>query len=149
MRMEEKIEVAASAEEIWELITDIEGSQDRQSAIDKVEILEKPSEGIIGLKWRETRTVMGKKAEETMWVIDSKPKQYYETEAHNHGMIYKSRMFIEDHGECCQMGMSFQAESQTIGARIMSGIMSVFMKASMRKMVRKDLEELKAVIEGN
>lgn len=149
MKMEEKVEVAASAEEIWEVITDIEGSQDRQSAINKVEILEKPSEGIIGLKWRETRTLMGKKAEETMWVIDSKPKQYYETEARNHGMIYKSRMFIEDHGDHCQLGMSFQAEPQSIGAKIMGGITSVFMKASMRKLVRKDLEELKAAIERN
>jgi hypothetical protein len=147
MKMEEKIEVKASVDEIWEVITDIEGSQERLSGIDKIEILEKPSHGMIGLKWRETRTLMGKEAEEIMWVIDEQPGQYYETEAHNHGMIYTSRMFIKDLGDRRLLGMSFLAEPKSVGARIMSGITGIFMKGAMRKVVRKDLEELKAAIE--
>lgn len=148
MKLEETIEIQASAEVIWNVITDIEGAANRLSGINKVEILHKPENGLEGLKWKETRTLMGKEADETMWITESKAPVFYKTEAHNHGMIYTSEMFIEEKGDHSVLGMSFLGEPQTFGAKIMGAIMNVLMKKSMRKMIRKDLGELKSAIEN-
>lgn len=147
MNLEETIEVQASPEEIWAVITDIEGAENRISGINKVEILHQPESGLEGLKWKETRTMFGKQAEETMWIIEAKAPEFYITEAHNHGMVYKSKMFIRRKEDLSILGMSFQGEPQTLVARIMAALSGLFMKKSMHKMIRRDLNELKAVIE--
>lgn len=147
MNLEETIEVQASTEEIWAVITDIKGAEYRLSGIDKVEILYQPESGLVGLKWKETRTMFGKQAEETMWIIEAKAPEFYITEAHNHGMVYKSKMFIRRKEDLSILGMAFQADPQSLGAKIMAALSRLFMKKSMRKMMRRDLNELKAVIE--
>ncbi len=65
MHMNVEVPVEASKQEIWRLITDIENAPSRISGIEELEVLESPADGLVGLKWRETRQFGGKTATET------------------------------------------------------------------------------------
>ena len=52
--------INAPRERVWDIITDIEHAADNIAGIESVEVLDKPEQGIVGLKWRETRKFAGK-----------------------------------------------------------------------------------------
>jgi len=62
--------VKAPATVVWNIITDLEGSVDTISGIEKVEILSGDDSFGVGTKWRETRTMFGKKSTEEMTVTE-------------------------------------------------------------------------------
>lgn len=59
METEVKGIINADRKSVWNTITDIENAPQTISGIEKVEILEKPASGMVGFKWRETRTMFG------------------------------------------------------------------------------------------
>lgn len=143
-----EVSVDAPKDVVWDIITDIDGAASTVSGIEKIEVLERPGEGLLGLKWRETRTMFGKTAVETMTVTEVVDGSHYCTEAHNHGAIYRTRMFVADVGGKTQLGMSFAGEAQTFAAKVMSGIFGPLMKGSTEKALRKDLDDIKAAAEA-
>ena len=149
MQVEAKVCIKGSKEEIWQVITDIENSAKTIAAIEKIEILEQPTAGLAGLKWRETRTMFGKSATEVMWITDFKENEFYETRAESHGAIYRSRLQVEEQdGETC-LTMEFSGEARTLVSKIMSGIMGLFLKSATRKALQEDLEDIKAAVEDS
>ena len=143
-----ELPINASREKIWAAVTDIENSADLVSAINEIEILEKPESGLVGLKWRETRTMFGKEATEVMWVTHAEAPKYYRTRAESHGAVYISEVRIREEGgqQILEMGMS--AEPQSLMAKIFSPIMGLFMKGSIEKAFLEDIKDIKAKLEG-
>ena len=62
MLVEAQITINASKAAIWAAITDIENASEIITGIEKIEIVEKPAAGLVGLRWRETRMLFGKPA---------------------------------------------------------------------------------------
>ena len=147
MRVQARVCIDGTKEEIWQVITDIEGSEKTIGAIEQIEILEKPASGLIGLKWRETRTMFGKTATEVMWITDVKENGYYETRAESHGAIYYSKLQIEEReGETC-LTMTFDGQAQSLMAKIMSVATGFLFKSATQKALQNDLEDIKAAVE--
>lgn len=90
MRVQVEAMVHAPRDEVWRLVSDIENAAGVITGIEDVEVVERPAFGMRGLKWRETRTIFGKTAVETMWVTDAEEGSFYTTEARSHGSIYKA-----------------------------------------------------------
>ncbi len=149
MKASASIEINSSKEEVWQMVTDYSHWQEFVSAIQKVEILEKPSDGIKGLKWKETRTMFGKEAEETMWVTESEVNSYYKTKAESHGSIYLSLVKIEEKGEACILTQGFEGLPQSFLGKLMMGVMGGMMKKSTEKALYADLTDMKNYIEKN
>lgn len=148
MEISVKVEVNASKEAIWKTITDIENAASNIGGIDAVEILEKPDQ-LIGLKWKESRTMFGKSATETMWITHAEEHKFYQTRAESHGSIYVSKLMISEEDGKTYLSMSFDGQAQSLGAKIMSFLMAPMMKGSMKKLILKDLEDIKKVVETN
>jgi carbon monoxide dehydrogenase subunit G len=147
MELSVELPINAGKDAIWDSITNLEDAPSVINGIDSVEILEKPEQGIVGLKWRETRTLFGKQAAETMWITDAVDEEYYKTRAESHGSIYISEMGIKDGDNSPILYFSFKGEAQTFGAKIMSRLMGGMMKKSMTKTMMKDLEDIKNHLE--
>ena len=147
MKLELKIPVNASPEAIWKVISDIENATENITAIESIEVLEKPTDGLVGLKWVETRKMFGKSATETMWITESVENSHYQTRAESHGAIYISRMFIDQEGDQVFVGMSFDGQPQKFGAKVMMWLMGWMFKGATKKALRKDLEDIKGVAE--
>ena len=148
MHMNVEVPIEASKHEIWKLITDIEHASDRISGIEEVEVLESPADGLVGLKWRETRKFGGKTATETMWVTEAEQESHYRTEAQSHGSVYRSRMYISDGDDGTRLGMDFDCEPQTFGAKVMWGAFGFMFRGATRKALLQDLIDIKAAAEG-
>jgi hypothetical protein len=142
------VSVHAPQDRVWRLVTDIENSVRTISAIDAIEVLERPSAGLAGLKWRETRTMFGKSATEVMWVTDVDEGTSYVTEARSHGSIYRTRTGLSGDGGAVRLGMEFRSEPQSFGARVASVVLGPVMKRAVRKALLRDLEDVKRAAES-
>lgn len=148
MRVSSQVDINASAKTVWNVVTDIENSANTISAIQKVEILEKPKAKLVGLKWRETRTMFGKTATEVMWITGAAEASHYETRAESHGSIYTTRITLQPHEGGTRLQMDFEGKPVTFGAKLMWGLMGFMFKGATRKALQKDLDDIKKKIEA-
>ena len=147
MKAKAQVQIKASKEKVWRVITDFDGCVVRISAIDKIEVLNRPSDTLIGFKWRETRTMFGKTATETMTITEAVDNQYYATRAENHGMIYESRLSLMQSGEITFLTMQFKGKGTTFFSKLLSKLMSSVFSRATRKALQQDLEEIKVACE--
>lgn len=141
------IEIDSPKNKVWAVITDIENCINIISSIIDLKILHKPEEGLVGLKWVETRKMFGKESSETMWITESSEEEYYCTRAENCGAIYSTKMSVSESNNKTTLTMCFSGTSDSIFIRLISSVMSIFMKKSIVKMLKKDLNEIKTYVE--
>ena len=140
-------EINAPRDRIWNVITDIDGWADTISGIVSIEVISRPESGVVGLKWREKRVLFGKEAVETMWISAAEPNRWYETTTESHGAIYSTRMSLDESNGKISLAMTFAAKPTTIAARLMS-LMSFMFNGTMRKMMQKDLTDVRRIAEN-
>ncbi len=141
--------VNAPQEKVWATVTDIEHCANVISAIVDLKILAKPDDGIIGLKWTETRLMFGKSASETMWITDAVAPSYYCTRAESHGSVYLTKIMLSETADgATNLVMSFTAEPQSIGIKVMSILMAPIIKGAMIKALQQDLNDIKNYVEA-
>lgn len=148
MRSSVDVLVRAPRQVVWGVVTDIPNATRTIKAIEKIEVLERPATGLVGLRWRETRTMFGKEATEVMWITRAEEPAFYETRAESHGAVYTTRIALADADGGTRLSMEFVGAPQTFGAKVMAAIFLPFMKGSVRKAIRKDLEDVKAAAEA-
>ena len=147
MKIAVDIEIEKPKETIWSAITDIENFSNMISSIIDLKILNRPEDGIVGLKWKETRLMFGKEASEIMWITESVENEYYCTRAESHGSVYITKLSLSETARNTLLTMSFTGEAQALIVKIVSACMGVFIKSSMKKLLCKDLEDIKKYVE--
>jgi len=148
MQARVSVSIRAPRKRVWDIVSNIQDAGATVKAIEKIEILHNPTAGLIGLKWRETRTMFGKQATEVMWITSAEDQAFYETRAESHGMVYTTRVALDDApGGGTMLSMDFAGEPQTFGAKVMGLVFSALMKGSMRKAIAKDLDDVRAAAE--
>ncbi|MBT8097656.1 MAG: SRPBCC family protein [Woeseia sp.] len=141
-------EIAAPPAAVWAVISNIEDAAAVISGIKSIEVLESGTgEGIVGLKWKETREWMGRDAVEVMWVTDASEPSFYETRAESHGAAYRSRLELDPIAAGTRITMSFYCQPETTGARLMWILTGWMAKKSLRKAIDQDLEDIKVAVE--
>src|SRR5262245_31410376 len=96
MIVEVQVTVNGSKAAVWDAITNIENASEIISGIKKIEVLEKPANGLVGLKWRETRILFGKPAAAEKWITDAAENEFYKTRAESDGFVFLSTMSISE-----------------------------------------------------
>ena len=147
MLVEIHVTINGSAAATWAAITDIENAAKFINGIDKIEILEKPANGLVGLKWRETRMLFGKPATADKWITDAAESEFYKTRAESDGFIFLSTMRISQNGVGVMLSSSHDSPPQTLATKLMSIPMSMHFKGVAKKALMKDLLDYKAAVE--
>jgi len=147
MLIEVQVAIAGSKEAVWAKITDIVNASKTISGIQKVEILEKPPIGIVGLKWRETRKLFGKTATEVMWITDAVENEFYKTRAESHGFIYECKFRIAEQDGKSVLTMTHDGKPQAVMAKVLSKLLGFMLKGAMKKAILKDLNDIKSAVE--
>jgi carbon monoxide dehydrogenase subunit G len=148
MRIDVEVRINAGADVVWDLVADIAHSASIISGIERVDILDRPETGLVGLRWRETRTMFGKTATEVMWITEAEEGVHYATEARSHGSVYRSRILVEDLGAATRLGLTFAAEAEGLLTKLLSLVFMGLMKGATRKALQQDLEDIKAAAES-
>lgn len=139
----------APADVVWEILTDIEGSVDKISAIEKVEILSDDTRFGVGFAWRETRTMFGRTATEEMVVIEITPGEEYAVEADPDGSNYRSVMSVAVTGDrTSTVSMEFGAYPKGAFARLMGATVGRLFIGSTKKAIAADLDDIATAAEA-
>lgn len=147
MIVEAQVDIAASKEATWAVITDIEHAATTLSGVEKIEVLERPESGFVGFKWRETRTLMGKTATEVIWITDAVANEFYKTRAESHGCAYISTVRISERDGGCTLQQTHASQPLSLMSKIMMVPMGLLCKGMMRKAISRDLSDIKVALE--
>lgn len=147
MQVTTSIHINKPKEDVWQAITDIEHSHKMISGIQAIDVLENPTSGLVGFKWRETRMLFGKEATEVMWITEAEENAFYRTRAESHGSIYLTEVSLQPTINGTQLTMNFTGLPQSILAKAMAFIMSPFFKGSLEKDLQNDLADIKRFVE--
>jgi carbon monoxide dehydrogenase subunit G len=149
MKVREEIDIQAPPQAVWAVVSDIPDAAATVQAIERVEVLEPPKgPSLVGLKWRETRTMFGKQSTEVMWVTQAVDGSHYVTRAESHGAVYQSRIELAPRSGGTRLSMSFEGTPATLGAKVAWALMGPLMKGATRKAIRKDLEDIRRTVEA-
>ena len=146
MIVEAQVTINGSKAAIWAAITDIANASKIVSGIEKIEVLEKPATGLVGLKWRETRMLFGKPADADKWITDAAENEFYKTRAESDGFVFLSTMSISESGGGVTLASSHDSQPQGIVSRLKSLPMFLF-KGVVKKALLQDLNDIKSAIE--
>ena len=147
MLVEVQVTINGSREATWAAITDIENAAKFTSGIENIEVLEKPANGLVGLKWRETRMLFGKPATADKWITDAGESEFYKTRAESDGFVFLSTMSISGNSGGITLTSSHDSQPQSVGARLMSIPMTLLFKGVAKKALLKDLNDIKVAVE--
>ena len=147
MKISSTVTINASISEVFNVFTDLSKALERISGISKLEILEGPAQMAIGTKWKETRTVFGKEATETMWVTELTKDASYSVDAESHGTKYSSTFTFSSLDGGTEVTWVFSGIPQTFGAKAMS-LLAFMFKGATQKMLEADLQDLKKACEA-
>lgn len=138
--------IAAPAQRVWQVFTDIPGSVEAIGGISSVDVL---SDGPFGpgFRWRETRTMFGRAATEEMWVTDAEELRSYEVAASSHGTDYLSRYTFEEVSGGTRVTVTFRGEPHSLAAKGMNLLTGWLAKGTVVKMLQQDLADLAGICE--
>ncbi len=146
MIVEVKVTINGSKAAVWSAITNIENASQTIRGIQKIEMVEKPANGLVGLKWRETRMLFGKPATVEKWITDAAEKDFYKTRAESDGCIFLSTMSISEGAGGITLTSAHETRPQSTVARLSSPMMFLF-KGVARKALLQDLNDIKSAVE--
>jgi hypothetical protein len=147
MIVEAQVTINGSKAAVWAAITNIEHAAETISGIEKIEVLEKPANGLVGLKWRETRTLFGKPATAEKWITDAAEHEFYTTKAESDGFVFLCTKTISESGGGIALTETHESKPQSIVAKFMVIPMGLLFKGVVKKAVLQDLNDIKAAVE--
>src|SRR5262245_22936289 len=146
MNVEAQVTINGSRAATWSAITNIENASEIISGIENIEVLEKPANGLIGLKWRESRMLFGKPATAEKWITDATENEFYKTRAEDRGVVFITTIRISESSGGITLTSSHDSQPQGIVARLMSMPTFLF-KGVAKKAILQDLNDIKSAVE--
>jgi hypothetical protein len=147
MIVEAEVTINGSKPAIWEAITNIENAPQIITGIKGIDIVEKPPNGLVGLKWRETRILFGKPATVEKWITDAAENAFYKTKAEDGGFVFLTTKSISEGSGGITLTECHESRPQSFVARLMSIPMVLLFKGVIKKYLLQDLNDIKSAVE--
>ena len=146
MMVEAQVVINGSKAAVWAVITDIANAATIIRGIEKIEVVEKPTSALVGLKWKETRMLFGKPATVEKWITEAKENEYYTTRAEDSGFVFVTTNRISEGSGGVTLTSAHETTPQGFVAQLKSTPMFLF-KGMIKKAILQDLNDIKAVVE--
>ena len=146
MLVEAHVAIHGSRAAVWAALTDIENAAKTLSGVEVIEIVERPAAGLVGLRWRETRLLLGKKATAEKWITDAAENEFYQTRSESDGFLFLSTVRLAESDGCVTLTSAHDTRPQAVLARLMSLPMLLFKGVARRALVQ-DLNDIKSAVE--
>ena len=147
MIVEAQVTINGSKAAIWATIINIENASETIRGIENIEVLDKPASGLVGLRWRETRTLFGKPATADKWITDAVENEFYKTRAESDGFVFLSTMSMAESRGGITLTSSHDSKPQGIVARLLSIPMIFLFKGVAKGALLQDLNDIKSAVE--
>ena len=147
MIVEAQVTINGSRSAIWDAIINMENATKIIHGIEKIEILEKPVNGFVGLRWRETRMLFGKPATVEKWITDAVENEFYKTRAEDSGFVFLTTTSLSGSSGGITLTSSHDSQPQGIVAKLQSIPMALLFRGVIRKAILQDLNDIKVAVE--
>lgn len=147
MLVEAQVTINGSRAAVWAAITDIENASETISGIERIEVVDKPANGLVGLTWRETRLLFGKPATVEKQITAVAEDEFYETRAEDNGFVFVTTMSISEGSGGIVLTSSHDSQPQGIVARLQSIPMGLLFRGVVKKYILQDLNDIKSAVE--
>jgi len=146
--VEAQVTINGSRAAIWVAITNIANASAIISGIKNIEVLEQPANGLVGLRWRETRMLFGKPATVEKWITDAAESEFYKTRAEDGGFVFLTTMTVSENSDGgVTLTSAHDSRPHGIVARFMSIPMRLFFKGVIQKAILQDLNDIRSAVE--
>jgi hypothetical protein len=146
MLVEAQVTINGSKAAIWAAITNIENASEFISGIEKIEVVEKPANGLVGLRWRETRILFGKPATVEKWITDAAENESYQTRAEDGGFVFLTTKRISESSSGMTLTECHESKPQSLKAKLSIPMLFLF-KGVIKKALLQDLKDIRAAVE--
>lgn len=146
MTVEAHLTINASKAAVWDATTDIARFAELLSGVEKIEVIEKPATGLVGLKWKETRILFGKPATVEKWITEVKENEFYTTRAEQDGLVFITTNRISGSDGHVVLTGIHETQPQGFAAKLKSLPMAFF-NGVIRKAILQDLKNVKKAVE--
>ena len=147
MLVEAQVTIHGSRAAIWAAITDIENAAKIIRGVESIEVVERPTNGLVGLRWKETRLLFGKPATVEKRITEAVENEFYTTRAEDIGFVFLTTQRISEGNGGMTLSSSHESRPQTFVAKLQSIPMGLFFKGVVRKAVVQDLVDIKSAVE--
>lgn len=147
MVVDANVKVNGSKATVWAAITDIEHAASMLRGVEKIEIIEKPATGLVGLRWRETRLLFGKPATAEKWITDADNEEFYKTRSESDGFVFLSTTNISEGGDGVTLTTSHASVPQSFVTRLQAIMMGLLFRGVIRRALLQDLHDIKTHVE--
>jgi len=147
MIVEAHINIRGSRAAAWAALADIENAASFISGIEKIEILERPAQGLVGLRWHETRILFGEAATVEKRITAANEGESYETKAESDGFVFTTTVRLAQDADGIILTSSHRTEPQGFVARL-KALPMVFFRGVIRKAILQDLNDIKSKVEN-
>lgn len=148
MIVEAQVTLNGSRTAVWDAMTDMENAASIISGIKKIEVVNKPASGIVGLRWKETRVLFGDDATVEKWVTEAVENSFFKTRAESDGFVFLSDTRISDASDgSLVLTTAHDSQPQGFVAKV-KALPMVFFRGVIRKALLQDLNDLKAAVEA-
>jgi uncharacterized protein YndB with AHSA1/START domain len=141
--------VHASAEEVWRVLTDLEGAPETLRGVTRVEVLEgQPYD--VGTRWAETRKILGKEETQTMEVTGADPPHRTVVESRSSGVLYRTVFTLDEVADGTELSVCFGAShpDPTLLQRVTVAVFGRVGAALTSRLLAQDLEDIAARAES-
>ena len=146
MKVEAETTIRRARDEVFAAFADIANASARITGIDRVEPLDERPFGA-GYRWRETRTMFGKRVTEEMEVTQVESGARYRVESASRGTRYRSDVTFEEVGpSATRVRMTFTGQPTSTAARLIAPLGLLF-AGTARKQLQRDLDDMRASLE--
>ncbi len=146
MTVEAQVTISSSTTAVWAVISNIEGAAENVRGIEKIEVIERPATGLVGLKWKETRMLFGKEASVEKWVTEAKENEFYKTRAEQDGFVFITTNRISGSDGNVTLTGIHETQPQGFVAKL-KALPMVFFKGMIKKAILQDLNDIKKAVE--
>ncbi len=146
MIVEVQFTINGSRAAVWAAITDIANAAEIISGIMKIEIVEKPANGLVGLRWKETRMLFGDPATVEKRITEAAENELYKTRAEDSGYVFLTTLRLSEGSGGITLTSSHETTPQGFIARL-KALPMVFFKGVIKKAILQDLFDIKSVVE--
>jgi len=146
MLVEAQVTINGSRAAVWAAITNIENASEIISGIENIEVIAKSANGLVGVKWRETRMLFGKPATVEKWITDAAENEFFKTRAEDGGFVFLTTNRISESSGGITLTSSHDSQPQGFIAKLQSIPMFLF-KGVVKKALLQDLNDIKAAVE--
>ncbi len=146
MIIEASITINASKAAVWAATTDVERFAELLSGVQKIEIIERPAAGLVGLKWKETRMLFGKEATVEKWITEAQESAFYATRAEQDGFVFITTNRVSGTDGAVTLTGTHETRPQGFSAKV-KALPMVFFKGVIKKAITQDLKDIKVAVE--